>query len=65
MGLESRRGPRITGVGLSGAEAVGFDLEATVDRRAFGLDWQVPLPSGGDALAWDVTLQVHLELAKT
>jgi polyisoprenoid-binding protein YceI len=50
--------------GLSGSEVVGFDLEATIDRRHYGLDWQAPLPSGGDAVAWDVTLQVHLELAK-
>jgi polyisoprenoid-binding protein YceI len=53
-----------TGIGLTGAEVVGFDLEATIDRRAFGLDWQAPLPSGGDAVAWDVALQVHFELAK-
>ncbi len=52
------------GVGLNGADIVGFDLEATIDRRAYGLDWQAPLPSGADVLAWDVTLQIHLELAK-
>jgi len=52
------------GVGLSGADVVGFDLEAAIDRREYGLDWQAPLPGGGEALAWDVTLQVHLELAK-
>lgn len=53
-----------TGVGLSGAEVVGLDLEATIDRREYGLNWQAALPSGGDALGWEVTLQVHLELAK-
>jgi polyisoprenoid-binding protein YceI len=52
------------GTGLSGDEVVGFDLEAAVDRRDYGLNWQAPLPRGGDALGWDVTLQVHLELAK-
>jgi polyisoprenoid-binding protein YceI len=50
--------------GLNGSQVVGFDLEATVDRRDYGLNWQAPLPSGGDAVAWDVTLQVHLELAQ-
>ena len=50
--------------GLNGTQVVGFDLEATVDRRDYGLNWQAPLPSGGDAVAWDVTLQVHLELAQ-
>lgn len=53
-----------TGVGLSGAEVVGFDVEATIDRREYGLNWQAPLPNGGDALGWEVTLQVHHELAK-
>ena len=52
------------GVGLSGAEVVGFDLEAKVDRREYGLNWQAELPNGGDALGWDVVLEVHLELPK-
>ena len=52
------------GVGLSGSEVVGLDLEAKIDRREYGLNWQAPLPNGGDALAWDVVLEVHLELPK-
>jgi polyisoprenoid-binding protein YceI len=50
--------------GLRGTQVAGFDLEATVDRREYGLNWQAALPSGGDALGWDVTLEVHLELAE-
>lgn len=50
--------------GLQGIQVAGFDLEATVDRRQYGLNWQAPLPGGGDALGWDVTLEVHLELAE-
>jgi polyisoprenoid-binding protein YceI len=50
--------------GLQGSQVAGFDLEATVDRREYGLNWQAPLPGGGDALGWDVTLEVHLELAE-
>jgi polyisoprenoid-binding protein YceI len=53
-----------SGIGISGAEVVGLDLEARVDRREYGLDWQAPLPNGGDVLAWDVVLEVHLELAR-
>jgi polyisoprenoid-binding protein YceI len=53
-----------TATGLSGSEVVGLDLEASLDRREYGLNWQTPLPSGGDALAWDVVLEVHLELAR-
>jgi polyisoprenoid-binding protein YceI len=57
-------GTYASGIGLSGAEVVGFDLEGRIDRRDYGLNWQAPLPSGGDALAWDVKLEVHLELVK-
>lgn len=51
-------------IGLNGSEIVGFDLEATIDRRQYGLDWQASLPNGGNAVGWEVTLQIHLELAK-
>jgi polyisoprenoid-binding protein YceI len=61
----SATGSFASGVGLSGAEVVGFDLEAAIDRRDYGLNWQAPLPSGGDALGWGVSLQVHLELVKS
>jgi len=50
------------GTGLSGAQVVGFDLDAKVDRREYGLNWQAELPNGGDALGWDTALEVHLEL---
>jgi polyisoprenoid-binding protein YceI len=50
--------------GLGGAERIGLDLETTVDRTDFGLDWNAPLPSGGVAVQNDVTLAVHLELVK-
>jgi hypothetical protein len=35
-----------------------------VDRRDFGLDWQEPLPGGGDTLGWDVTLEALLEFVE-
>jgi polyisoprenoid-binding protein YceI len=47
-----------------GNERIAFELEAAVDRREYGLNWQAETPNGKDALAWDVTLQVHLELVK-
>ena len=56
------RGSFAAGTGMRGNEVVGFDLETTIDRRDYGLNWQAPLPAGGDALAWDVKLEVHLEL---
>jgi polyisoprenoid-binding protein YceI len=39
-----------------------LNLEAQIDRTAFGMNWNMPLPSGGDALANRVTLVVELSL---
>src|SRR3954466_9315073 len=36
-----------------------LNLEAQIDRTAFGLNWNAPLPSGGKALANQVTLLVE------
>ena len=41
-----------------------LQLETVVDRTAFGLNWNVPLPSGGNALANDVTLTIDLALVQ-
>jgi polyisoprenoid-binding protein YceI len=49
---------------LNGYVKVGLELEATVDRREYGLDWNAPLPKGGFALDNDVQLQVTLELVQ-
>jgi polyisoprenoid-binding protein YceI len=48
-----------------GATRAGLELETTVDRRAWSLDWQAPLPGGGDALGWDVRITARLELIRT
>jgi polyisoprenoid-binding protein YceI len=50
------------GADLAGKKRVGLSLEATVDRRNFGLDWQAELPSGGEVLDYAVTISVELEL---
>jgi polyisoprenoid-binding protein YceI len=47
---------------LAGKARVGLSIEATVDRRDFGLNWQAQLPSGGDVLDYAVTISVDLEL---
>jgi polyisoprenoid-binding protein YceI len=47
---------------LGGYVKAGLELEATVDRREYGLEWNAPLPKGGFALDNDVQLQVSLEL---
>lgn len=47
---------------LFGTRKGGLTLEATVDRTAYGLNWNADLPTGGKALANDVTLTVELAL---
>ena len=37
-------------------------LEAVVDRTEFDMNWNAPLPSGGNALADEVTLTVDVSL---
>jgi polyisoprenoid-binding protein YceI len=39
-----------------------LNLEATVDRTKYDMTWNMPLPSGGNALANDVTLTVDVSL---
>ena len=47
-----------------GNARVGVSLQTSVDRTAYGLTWNAPLPKGGFALANDVTLTLELELIK-
>lgn len=42
----------------------GLELQATLDRTGFGLNWQNPLPNGDPALANDVTVTAELFLTK-
>lgn len=47
-----------------GSTRLGLALQATIDRREFGIDWNTPLPTGGLALGNEVTLNVDLELVR-
>jgi len=52
-----------------GADAFGntrahLQLQTVVDRTAFGINWNMPLPNGGNALANDVTLTVDIALVQ-
>ncbi len=44
-----------------GNARIGVELATTIDRTAYGLNWNAPLPKGGFAVANDVTLNVRLE----
>ena len=41
---------------------LGLELETVIDRTAFGLDWNAPLPTGGFYLGNEVKLHAQLEL---
>jgi polyisoprenoid-binding protein YceI len=45
-----------------GATRVGLKLETAVDRTAFDMKWNMPLPNGEPALANEVTLKADLTL---
>ncbi len=45
-----------------GGLRTAVDIVAVVDRRDWGMDWQMPLPDGGDALGYEVEVRAHIEL---
>jgi polyisoprenoid-binding protein YceI len=44
-------------------EKLALSLEATIDRTAYGMTWQMEMPNGGPILGHEVKLIVELELA--
>jgi polyisoprenoid-binding protein YceI len=48
----------------AGGRRIGLKLETTVDRTAFGVDWNAPLPDGNPALADEVKLVAELFFAE-
>jgi polyisoprenoid-binding protein YceI len=47
-----------------GQQRIGFDVETTVNRRDFGIDWNLELPTGDPALADDVLITANLALVQ-
>lgn len=45
-----------------GGRRAALELRTTIDRRDWGIDWQMPLPDGSDAVGWAVELSADLEL---
>jgi polyisoprenoid-binding protein YceI len=45
-------------------EIAGLQLQASLDRRDFGFEWQMELPGGGDAVSWDVQVAIDLLLKR-
>jgi len=47
-----------------GNDRIGLELETTVDRTEFGLEWNAPLPGGGFLLPNDVVLRAIFAAVK-
>jgi polyisoprenoid-binding protein YceI len=47
-----------------GNERFGLELSTTVDRTAFGIEWNAPLPTGKPALSNDVTILADLQFVE-
>lgn len=45
-------------------EVAGLQLRTSFDRREFGFDWQMEMPDGGDAVGWEVALDIDLLLIR-
>jgi polyisoprenoid-binding protein YceI len=48
-----------------GKERLGLKVSTTVDRTRFGLDWNMPLPTGQPALENEVTIVGDLQFVRT
>ena len=49
---------------FDGNDRIAIELQTVVNRHDFGVSWNAPIPSGGNALADDVTITVELQLIK-
>jgi polyisoprenoid-binding protein YceI len=45
-------------------EVAGMRLQTVIDRREWGFDWQAQLPGGGDAVSWEVEIDIDLLLMR-
>ena len=52
--------PRLSSFG----EIAGLQLHTSFDRREYGFQWQMQLPGGGDAVGWDVEVDIDLLLKR-
>jgi polyisoprenoid-binding protein YceI len=47
-----------------GRQRIGFDVETTVNRHDYGIDWNMDLPTGDKALGDDVLITANLALVQ-
>jgi polyisoprenoid-binding protein YceI len=53
-----------TSTDLMGNDRIALELSGTIDRTDFGLNWNLPLPSGGFLLPNEVTVKASLAAVK-
>jgi polyisoprenoid-binding protein YceI len=49
---------------MNGRPRLGIELEATVNRFDYGLNWDGKMPDGRAALGEDVTIAIVVELVQ-
>jgi hypothetical protein len=54
----------VLGPECSFGEIAGLQLATSFDRREFGFEWQMELPGGGNAVGWDVEVNIDLLLKR-
>jgi polyisoprenoid-binding protein YceI len=47
-----------------GKERLGLELSTRIDRTDFGIEWNMPLPTGNPALSNEVTIVAELQLVQ-
>lgn len=47
-----------------GSESAGFSASTKLNRKDYGLNWNVPLETGGWLVGEDVTIDIELEIVK-
>lgn len=48
-----------------GNDRVGFEALGRIDRKDWGLTWNMLLESGGLMISEEIDLDIHLELVRT
>lgn len=50
---------------MSGAETLGIEVKGKINRKDYGLVWNVPLETGGVLVGEDVKILLELEATKS
>lgn len=54
-----------TAKGMNGSPVAGFEITGKLNRQEFGLNWNMPLETGGFLVSNEVKLEIFAEMIKT